>query len=165
MGSTAPPSLGGSRVATLQALRSDPIGLLERSAAIGDVVALRTPRFPTFLVNHRDLVWDVLATSNHDFMKGPTMQAAKGLLGESLLTSEGAIHQRRRRPITRNVIDQSALQPQNVVELGRTQQVGLQGRIGALENGSILAHHADETSSGSSRASPYSTSDEPWPTS
>jgi cytochrome P450 len=99
MGSAAPPSLGGSRLATLMALRSDPIGLLERSAAIGDVVALATPMFPTFVVNHPDLVWDVLATGNHDFMKGPTMQAAKGLLGESLLTSEGDIHQRRRRTI------------------------------------------------------------------
>jgi cytochrome P450 len=97
MGNAAPPSLGVSRVAALRALRSDPIGLLERAAAVGDVVALPTPRFPVYVVNHPDLVWDVLATGNHDFMKGPTMQAAKRLLGESLLTSEGDAHKRQRR--------------------------------------------------------------------
>ena len=99
MASTAPPSAGVSRVGVLRGLRSDPIGLLEHAAAIGDVVALATPRFPTFVVNHPDLVWDVLATGNHDFMKGPTMQAAKRLLGESLLTSEGDVHRTRRRSI------------------------------------------------------------------
>ena len=81
MASTAPPSAGVSRVGVLRGLRSDPIGLLEHAAAIGDVVALATPRFPTFVVNHPDLVWDVLATGNHDFMKGPTMQAAQTTAG------------------------------------------------------------------------------------
>jgi cytochrome P450 len=99
MGNAAPPSLGVSRVAAFRALRTDPIGLLERAAAVSDVVALPTPRFPVYVVNHPDLVWDVLATRNHDFMKGPTMQAAKRLLGESLLTSEGDAHKRQRRLI------------------------------------------------------------------
>ncbi len=62
-------------------------------------MALRVPRFPAFLVVPPDLVWDVLATGNHDFMKGPTMQVSKPLLGEGLLTSEGAVHQRQRRSI------------------------------------------------------------------
>ncbi|MGZ5212945.1 MAG: cytochrome P450 [Actinomycetota bacterium] len=99
MATASPPSVGVSRLMALRALRSDPIGWLERAAAVGDVVALPTPRFPAYVVNHPDLVWDVLATGNHDFMKGPTMQAAKRLLGESLLTSEGDVHRRRRRLI------------------------------------------------------------------
>jgi cytochrome P450 len=99
MGTAAPPSADISRVAALRALRSDPIGLLERVSSVGDVAALPMPRFPVFVVNHPDLVWDVLATGNRDFMKGPTMQVAKRLLGESLLTSEGDVHLRRRRLI------------------------------------------------------------------
>ena len=99
MGTAAPPSADISRVAALRALRSDPIGLLERVSSVGDVAALPMPRFPVFVVNHPDLVWDVLATGNRDFMKGPTMQVAKRLLGESLLTSEGDVHRRRRRLI------------------------------------------------------------------
>jgi cytochrome P450 len=86
-------------MAALRALRSDPIGLLEHAASVGDVVALPTPRFPAYLLNHPDLVWEVLSTGNHDFKKGPTMQAAKRLLGESLLTSEGDVHRHRRRLI------------------------------------------------------------------
>jgi cytochrome P450 len=99
MGIAAPPSADISRLAALRALRSDPIGLLERVSSVGDVAALPMPRFPVFVVNHPDLVWDVLATGNRDFMKGPTMQVAKRLLGESLLTSEGDVHLRRRRLI------------------------------------------------------------------
>jgi hypothetical protein len=60
MGTAAPPSADISRVAALRALRSDPIGLLERVSSVGDVAALPMPRFPVFVVNHPDLVWDVL---------------------------------------------------------------------------------------------------------
>jgi cytochrome P450 len=41
----------------------------------------------------------VLATEHRAFHKGPTIQAAKMLLGESLLTSEGDAHRSRRRLI------------------------------------------------------------------
>ena len=94
-----PPSLEVSRLAALRLIRKDPIALLERAARAGDVVALPMPRFPVVLINRPELVWDVLATSNHGFMKGPTMQVAKRLLGESLLTSEGDVHARQRRLI------------------------------------------------------------------
>lgn len=55
------------------------------------------PRFDAYVVNHPELVWDVLVTGNKDFMKGPTMQAAKLVIGENLLTSEEPQHVRRRR--------------------------------------------------------------------
>ena len=94
-----PPSPGLSSLAALRLIRKDPIALLERAARAGDVVALPMPRFPVVLINRPELVWDVLATSNHGFMKGPTMQVAKRLLGESLLTSESDVHGRQRRLI------------------------------------------------------------------
>ncbi len=93
------PRLAMSRLEAVRLLRRDPIGLLERAADLGDVVRVRVPRLDLYVVNHPDLVWDVLATDSRAFSKGPTMQAAKRVLGESLLTSEGEYHRRQRRLI------------------------------------------------------------------
>jgi cytochrome P450 len=88
-----------SPLAALRAFRRDPIALLERLAALGDVVRLRVPSSDAFLLNHPDLVHEVLVAEHRAFHKGPTIQAAKLLLGESLLTSEGERHRRQRRLI------------------------------------------------------------------
>ena len=94
-----PPGPDLSRLAALRAFRSDPLGLLERLAAYGDVVTINVPGSAAYLLNHPDLVRDVLVTGHRSFHKGPTIQAAKMLLGESLLTSEDETHLRRRRLI------------------------------------------------------------------
>jgi cytochrome P450 len=83
----------------LRAWRRDPIGLLQRVAAGGDVQRLRLPGLDAWLLNHPDLIREVLVSGHHDFKKGPTIQASKRLLGESLLTSEGDFHRRHRRLI------------------------------------------------------------------
>jgi cytochrome P450 len=57
------------------------------------------PRFPSFILNHPDFVWDVLVTDHRSFRKGPAMDAARRVLGEGLLTSEGEYHRRERRLI------------------------------------------------------------------
>ena len=93
------PRLAISRLEAVRLLRRDPIGLLERAANVADVVRVRVPRLDLYVLNHPDLAWDVLATDSHAFSKGPTMQAAKRILGESLLTSEGEHHRRQRRLI------------------------------------------------------------------
>jgi cytochrome P450 len=96
---TYPPGPKISSLSALRQFRRDPIRLLGRAAAFGDVSFLQLPRFPAYLLNHPDLVREVLVTGSRDFMKGPTMQAAKLVLGESLLTSEGETHMRSRRLI------------------------------------------------------------------
>jgi cytochrome P450 len=88
-----------SPFAALRAFRRDPLGLLERLAAQGDVVRLRVPGADAFLLNHPDLVHEVLVSEHKAFHKGPTIQAARMLLGESLLTSEGEQHLKQRRLI------------------------------------------------------------------
>lgn len=88
-----------SRLAAVRALRRDPITLLEGAAALGDITLVRMPRVDVYLINHPDLVWDVLATGNHDFHKSPAMQNARRVLGDGLLTSEGELHKRQRRMI------------------------------------------------------------------
>ena len=96
---SGPPGPDVSGLAALRRFRRDPIGLLEEAAAYGDVSALRLPRFPVVLLNHPDLVREVLVGSNRAFRKGPTMQAAKRMIGDSLLTTEGEEHRRQRRLI------------------------------------------------------------------
>ncbi|HET8526198.1 MAG TPA: cytochrome P450 [Actinomycetota bacterium] len=94
-----PPGPDMSRLAALRAFRNDPLGLLERLAPYGDVVRIDVPGSAAYLLNHPDLVRDVLVTGHRSFHKGPTIRAAKMLLGESLLTSEDETHLRRRRLI------------------------------------------------------------------
>jgi cytochrome P450 len=93
------PRLGISALSAVRLLRRDPLALLERAAREGDVVRVHVPRLDLYVLNRPDLVWDVLATDGGRFTKGPTMQAAKRMLGESLLTSEGDHHRRQRRLI------------------------------------------------------------------
>ena len=82
-----------------RSFRKNPTGFLERLAKLGDVAAFRVGSVPAFLVNHPDLIRDLLVTNHSKFIKGRALQRAKGLLGEGLLTSEKEFHLRQRRMI------------------------------------------------------------------
>src|SRR5215217_1604305 len=75
------------------------LGFLEAMAARhGDVSWFRDLGRSFALLNHPDLVRDVLVTKQEGrFHKGIGLERAKLLLGEGLLTSEGAMHLRQRR--------------------------------------------------------------------
>jgi cytochrome P450 len=78
--------------------RRDPVGFLARLARqYGDVSQFRVGPVKMFLLNHPDYVRDVLITHHEKFHKGRALQRSKRLLGEGLLTSEGAHHRRQRR--------------------------------------------------------------------
>ena len=80
------------------AFRRDPLSFLTSLARdYGDIVHFRMGPQHTYLLNHPDLVKDVLVTNQDAFMKGRALQRSKRLLGEGLLTSEGAYHRRQRR--------------------------------------------------------------------
>lgn len=82
-----------------RSFRRDPPAFLTRLAALGDVTTFRMGRMQVFLINHPDLIRDLLVTSHHKFVKGRALQRAKTLLGEGLLTSEREHHLRQRRMI------------------------------------------------------------------
>ena len=86
-----------SPFAALRGFRRDALSLLERLAERGDVVRVRIPRADAFLLNHPDLVHEVLVARHRAFGKGPTIEASRLLLGESVLTTEGDRHRRQRR--------------------------------------------------------------------
>ena len=63
----------------------------------GDVVALRLGPRRLLVVNHPDLVEDVLVTQNRRFIKHFALRRARRALGKGLLTSEGDFWRRQRR--------------------------------------------------------------------
>lgn len=79
--------------------RRNPTDVLVESASLGDVSYMRFFRQPVFVLNHPELVRDVLITSHSKFEKGRALKRAKNLLGEGLLTSEGERHLKQRRMI------------------------------------------------------------------
>lgn len=82
-----------------RSFRKNPTGFLQSLSKLGDVTTFRMGKARAFLLNHPDLIRDLLVTSHSKFIKGRALQRAKGLLGEGLLTSEKAFHLRQRRMI------------------------------------------------------------------
>lgn len=82
-----------------RSFRKRPIDFLQNLSKLGDVTNFQVGKIPAFLINHPELIRDLLVTSNHKFVKGRALQRAKGLLGEGLLTSEKEFHLRQRRMI------------------------------------------------------------------
>jgi cytochrome P450 len=65
--------------------------------AYGDVTSYRMAGEQLFLINEPKLIRDVLVTHNRNFTKSRGLERSKRLLGQGLLTSEGAFHLRQRR--------------------------------------------------------------------
>src|SRR6478672_1007182 len=63
----------------------------------GDVTTYRMAGEQLFLVNDPRLVRDILVTHNRNFTKSRGLERSKRVLGQGLLTSEGAMHLRQRR--------------------------------------------------------------------
>jgi cytochrome P450 len=96
-----PPGPGGSAWRTFARYLRDPLPTMDAFAADhGDVVYVRFPGGHSFyFVSDAALVRRVLVEDNSAFVKGRALRAARRLLGDGLLTSEGDDHLRRRRMI------------------------------------------------------------------
>lgn len=76
----------------------DPLALFTRLARdYGDLVHFRMANEQVYFLNHPHYIRDVLVTHQKNFTKSRGLERAKRLLGEGLLTSEGAAHLRQRR--------------------------------------------------------------------
>ena len=71
--------------------------LVESAKKYGDVVFFMVGNERIYLLNHPDLIRDVLVTNQKNFTKSRALVRAKKVLGEGLLTSEGEFHLRQRR--------------------------------------------------------------------
>ena len=76
----------------------DPLAFFtDLARTYGDIVAYRLGGEQLYFVNDPQQIKDILITHNRNFTKGRALQRTKRLLGEGLLTSEGATHLRQRR--------------------------------------------------------------------
>jgi cytochrome P450 len=77
---------------------ADPLEFFGRLArTYGDVSSYRMSGEQLFLVNDPRLIRDILVTHHRNFTKSRGLERSKRLLGQGLLTSEGALHLRQRR--------------------------------------------------------------------
>ncbi|MDR3634720.1 MAG: cytochrome P450 [Isosphaeraceae bacterium] len=96
-----PPGPKGSRLTgNLTEFKRDRLAFLERCAReYGDCVSIRLGPRRAFIVNHPDLVEEVLVTRNKSFIKHFALRLTKATLGNGLLTSEGDFWRRQRKLI------------------------------------------------------------------
>ena len=95
-----PPSQKASLIGGhIRAFWRDRTGFLTKQAMLGDVTFLRMGPQPVFFLNHPDHIRDLFVVNAEKFVKGRALQRSKALLGEGLLTNEGAAHLRQRRMI------------------------------------------------------------------
>jgi cytochrome P450 len=132
-----PPALNRRPLSALRTLRRDPIALLESAAALGDVVRIPIPRVTVWLVNEPAVIWDVLSSGNRDFRKSPTLQNAKRVLGDGLLTAEGELHRRQRHLI------QPIFHHDRIVAYGRDMVREAERTAERLRPGVVVDVHAE----------------------
>jgi cytochrome P450 len=76
----------------------DPLGFLTRcSREYGDVVRLRFPGPPAYLISHPDHIEQVLVKNNRNFVKDRYTRAELRILGNGLLVNDGVFWRRQRR--------------------------------------------------------------------
>lgn len=94
--------------------RMAPAYLEQISREYGDIVFLRVGRQRIYFLNHPDLIRDVLVTHQSKFKKSRMLEKARIILGDGLLTSEGAFHRQQRRLV------QPAFYRDRLIGYGRT---------------------------------------------
>ena len=112
--------------------RRRPTEFLEEAANLGDVTRFKLGGQFAFFLNHPDLIRDLLVVSADKFIKGRALQRSKRLLGEGLLTSEGAAHLRQRRMI------QPAFHRQRIAEYAKAMVFYGEQMAGVWKDGETL---------------------------
>ena len=77
----------------------NPIGFMQEAAKYGDLVTLSIKPALVYLVNHPDLIRDLIVTNHRKIERGPNTEVMKLLTGNGLITATGAAHLRQRRLI------------------------------------------------------------------
>ncbi|MGB8352322.1 MAG: cytochrome P450 [Chthoniobacteraceae bacterium] len=93
-----PPGPKDSAVANLYAMRRDPIGFFTKlTREYGDICHFNIGEQNFYLVNHPDMIKEVLVGKDRNFTKWFAVERLKEVLGQGLFVSEGAYHARQRK--------------------------------------------------------------------
>ena len=91
----------------------DPIPLMREAAGYGDLVTMSVKPWLVYLVNHPELIQEVLVTNHQRVGRWRNVEAMKYLMGDGLVTSDDPIHLRQRRlmqPVFRQQLIESYAQ-------------------------------------------------------
>ncbi|HMF93757.1 MAG TPA: cytochrome P450, partial [Vicinamibacterales bacterium] len=98
----------------------------------GDVVQYRMAGERVFLITDPQYIKDILVTHNRNFTKSRGLERTKRILGNGLLTSEGAVHLRQRR------LMQPAFHRDRIAGYGRTMVEHADRMRGGWRDGTAL---------------------------
>jgi cytochrome P450 len=94
-------------------MADNPLKMLKLAAPYGDVSAIRLFNRYIFLLSNPDHIKHILVDNNRNYIKGRALVAARTIVGNGLLTSEGEFHTRQRRMI------QPAFHRQRIAHYGK----------------------------------------------
>lgn len=116
----------------------DLLGFFSRCAAeYGDITYFRLGRRPCLLVNHPDLIEQIIVKQNRNFIKPFPFRFTRQVLGNGLLTSEGSFWLRQRR------LAAGAFQSERIQAYG-PEMVGSTTRmLDSWQHGQVRDIHAD----------------------
>jgi len=100
-------------------IRRDPLGFVQRVRCYGDVATFKLGPRTVYVVNHPDLIRQMLVADAEKFHKGVMFQKARVLARNGLFTSEGDFHARQRRLI------QPAVRASEIAGYTRSRSRGL----------------------------------------
>lgn len=77
--------------------RNDPMGMLARVAALGNISAVYMGRRPVIVLSEPALIQEILVDRAYEFHKGLNYRFLVKMLGRGLVTSEDELHKKQRR--------------------------------------------------------------------
>lgn len=113
-------------------IRRDPLGFVQRIRCYGDVATFKLGPRTVYVVNHPELIRQMLVTDAEKFHKGVMFQKAQILARNGLFTSEGDFHTRQRRLI------QPAVHASEIAGYTRTMRDQVKGLVTTWADGEVV---------------------------
>jgi len=133
-------SLPGWRVLHLLRFKNSPLKFLTKVHELGDMVLIgEQGGRRVYVLNHPDLVKEVLVQNPSSFRKGKALQIAGKFLGQGLLTSEGETHMRLRR------LMQPQFHAKHIASFAETMASHTERMLDSWKDGQVRDVHHDMT--------------------
>jgi cytochrome P450 len=112
--------------------RRDRLALQDRCAAQGPIVRVQLAKLPFYLVTDADLAHQILVDDAAIYHKSKGLQFLRPLLGDGLLTAEGATHKQHRKLLA------PAFAPKRLAAYGETMVAETRAQLARWRHGTEL---------------------------